>query len=157
MRPYQFAYHSSINSVLVRMKTHFEAELWELAVIRHQLATQLKSRKRSHRSHLELIRNLPTIENPRRKAYKSDLSDAEWVILKPLLPTPKGFGHPIEVDLREILNAIFYVQRTGCQWEMLSHDLPPYTTVYGYFQKWQPHCVFGSFFTTLCVINYDRM
>lgn len=61
---------------------------------------------------------LPTIENPRRKPYPSDLSDAEWVILKPLLPTPKGFGHPQEVDLREILNAIFYVQRTGYQWEM---------------------------------------
>jgi putative transposase len=72
---------------------------------------------------------LPEIENPRRKAYPSDLSDAEWLILKPLLPKPKGFGHPQEVDLREILNAIFYVQRTGCQWEMLPHDLPPYTTV----------------------------
>jgi putative transposase len=80
---------------------------------------------------------LPEIENPRRKAYPSDLSDAEWLILKPLLPKPKGFGHPQEVDLREILNAIFYVQRTGCQWEMLPHDLPPYTTVYGYFKKWQ--------------------
>ncbi|MBE9054058.1 IS5 family transposase [Nostocales cyanobacterium LEGE 11386] len=80
---------------------------------------------------------LPTIENPQRKPYPSDLSDAEWAILKPLLPTPKGFGHPVEVDFREILNAIFYVQRTGCQWEMLPHDLPPYTTVYGYFQKWQ--------------------
>lgn len=44
---------------------------------------------------------------------------------------------PVEVDFREVLNAIFYVQRTGCQWEMLPHDLPPYTTVYGYFQKWQ--------------------
>jgi len=61
----------------------------------------------------------------------------EWLILKLLLPAPKGFGHPVEVNLREILNAIFYVQRTGCQWEMLPHDLPPYTTVYGYFQKWQ--------------------
>jgi putative transposase len=80
---------------------------------------------------------LPAIENPHRKPYPSDLSDAEWLILKPLLPKPKGFGHPVEVDLREILNAIFYVQRTGCQWEMLPHDLPPYTTVYGYFQKWQ--------------------
>jgi putative transposase len=80
---------------------------------------------------------LPEIKNPHRQPYPSDLSDAEWLILKPLLPTPKGFGHPQEVDLREILNAIFYVQRTGCQWEMLPHDLPPYTTVYGYFQKWQ--------------------
>lgn len=41
---------------------------------------------------------------------------------------PKGFGCPIEVNLREVLNGIFYVQRTGCQWEMLPHDLPPYTT-----------------------------
>lgn len=80
---------------------------------------------------------LPTIENQDRQSYPSDLSDAEWAILKPLLPAPKGFGHPVEVDLREILNGIFYVQRTGCQWEMLPHDLPPYTTVYGYFQKWQ--------------------
>lgn len=82
--------------------------------------------------------SLPEIANPQRKPYASDLSDAEWEVLKPLLPPPKGFGHPVEVDFREILNAIFYVQRTGCQWEMLPHDLPPYTTVYGYFQKWQP-------------------
>jgi transposase len=80
---------------------------------------------------------LPTIANPQRKPYPSDLSDAQWEVLKPLLPAAKGFGHPIEVDLREILNGIFYVQRTGCQWEMMPHDLPPYTTVYGYFQKWQ--------------------
>ena len=80
---------------------------------------------------------LPTIANPQRQPYPSDLSDAEWEILKPLLPLPKGFGHPVEVDLREILNGIFYVQRTGCQWEMLPHDLPPYSTVYGYFEKWQ--------------------
>ncbi len=54
-----------------------------------------------------------------------------------MLPKAKGFGHPRDVDLREILNGIFYVQRTGCQWEMMPHDLPAYTTVYGYFQKWQ--------------------
>jgi putative transposase len=80
---------------------------------------------------------LPEIANFHRKPYPSDLSDAEWEILKSLLPSPKGFGHPVEVDFREVLNGIFYVQRTGCQWEMLPHDLPPYTTVYGYFQKWQ--------------------
>ncbi|NET46394.1 MAG: transposase, partial [Okeania sp. SIO2B3] len=52
--------------------------------------------------------------NPQRKPYPSALSDLEWEILKPLLPKPKGFGHPIEVDLREIINGVFYVQRTGC-------------------------------------------
>jgi putative transposase len=80
---------------------------------------------------------LPQVANPQRKLYPSDLSDAEWQIISPLLPLPKGFGHPRTVDLREILNGIFYVQRTGCQWEMLPHDLPPHGTVYKYFQKWQ--------------------
>lgn len=91
-----------------------------------------------HSSVIErLMSRLPEIANPYRKPYPSDLSDAQWEIIKLLLPAPKGFGHPVSVDFREILNAIFYVQRTGCQWEMLPHDLPPYTTVYGYFQKWQ--------------------
>lgn len=80
---------------------------------------------------------LPKIANAKRKAYPSDLSDAEWKIIQPLLPAAKGFGHPRTVDLREVLNAIFYVHRSGCQWEMLPHDLPPYTTVYKYFQKWE--------------------
>ena len=80
---------------------------------------------------------LPEIANPKRQAYPSDLSDAEWAVIRPLLPGPKGFGHPRTVDLREILNAIFYVQRSGCQWEMLPHDFPPHPTVYGYFNKWQ--------------------
>lgn len=80
---------------------------------------------------------LPEIANPARKPYPSDLSDAEWEVLKSLLPQPKGFGHPVEVDFREILNGIFYVHRTGCQWEMMPHDLPPSSTVYHYFRKWQ--------------------
>ncbi len=80
---------------------------------------------------------LPDVANPHRKLYPSDLSDAEWAILRPLLPTPKQIGHPVEVDFREILNGVFYVQRTGCQWEMLPHDLPPHSTVYLYFQKWR--------------------
>jgi putative transposase len=80
---------------------------------------------------------LPEIANPSRKPYPSDISDAEWEIFKPMLPLPKGFGHPVEVNFREILNGIFYVQRSGCQWEMMPHDLPPYSTVYSYFQKWQ--------------------
>lgn len=80
---------------------------------------------------------LPEITNPQRQPHVSDLSDAEWNVIKPLLPAPKGFGHPRTVDLREILNGIFYVRRTGCQWEMLPHDLPPYSTVYSYFRKWQ--------------------
>jgi putative transposase len=80
---------------------------------------------------------LPEIKNAKRQAYPSDLSDQEWEIIEELLPEPKGFGRPRTVDLREIVNAIFYVQRSGCQWEMLPHDFPHYGTVYKYFAKWQ--------------------
>jgi putative transposase len=65
------------------------------------------------------------------------MSDGEWEIIKSKLPAPKGFGRPRAVDIREIINAIFYVQSTGCQWEMLPHDFPPHQTVHKYFHKWQ--------------------
>lgn len=71
-----------------------------------------------------------------RKPYPTDLKDAEWAILAPLLPEAKSGGRPRRVDLREVLNAIFYRERTGCAWEMLPHDLPPPKTVYDYFNKW---------------------
>jgi putative transposase len=71
-----------------------------------------------------------------RKAYPTDLKDTEWEILKPLLPDAKPGGRPRSVDLRDILNAIFYRERTGCAWDMLPHDLPPAKTVYDYFNTW---------------------
>ena len=71
-----------------------------------------------------------------RKPYPTDLTDAEWEILKDLLPQAKPGGRPRRVDLREVLNAIFYRQRTGCAWEMLPHDLLPCKTVYDYFNRW---------------------
>lgn len=71
-----------------------------------------------------------------RKTYPTDLKDTEWEILKPLLPDAKAGGRPHRVDLREILNAIFYRERTGWAWQMLPHDLPPAKTVYDYFNRW---------------------
>ena len=71
-----------------------------------------------------------------RKSYPSDLKDGEWEILKPLVPEAKPGGRPRSVDLREVLNAIFYRERTGCAWDMLPHDLPAAKTVYDYFNKW---------------------
>lgn len=76
-----------------------------------------------------------------RKRYPSDLNDAEWQQIEPLLPREKPGGHPRTVELREILNGIFYVLRSGCQWDMLPHDLPASNTVYAYFRKWQRHGV----------------
>lgn len=72
----------------------------------------------------------------KRKPYPSDLSDPEWEHIHPLLPAPKVRGRKRRVDLREIVNAIFYVVRTGCQWDYLPHDFPPADTVYGYFRQW---------------------
>lgn len=72
-----------------------------------------------------------------RKAYKSDLTEQQWQLIQPLIPPAKPGGHPRSVDMREVVNGIFYVQRTGCPWDMLPHDLPPYSTVYFYFRRWQ--------------------
>jgi len=72
-----------------------------------------------------------------RKAYPSDLTDAEWFILEPLIPPAKPGGRPRKVDMREILNGIFSVLRTGCSWRQLPHDLPPWSTVYTYFRQWR--------------------
>ena len=72
-----------------------------------------------------------------RKAYQSDLSDAEWSFLQPHLPVPEAPGRPRLHTLREILDAIFYVVRGGCGWRLLPHDFPPWKTVYHYFRSWR--------------------
>jgi len=71
-----------------------------------------------------------------RKAYPSDLTDQQWVIIEPLIPVHR-VGRPRIHDMREILNAIFYITRAGCQWDMLPHDLPAKSTVYDYFAQWK--------------------
>jgi putative transposase len=72
-----------------------------------------------------------------RKAYPSDLTDEEWAVLEPLIPRPKTGGRPRTVDMREVINAILYVLRTGIQWDWLPHDFPPKGTVYHYFNTWR--------------------
>jgi putative transposase len=75
-----------------------------------------------------------------RRAYLTDLSDAEWECIKGLLPAPENKGRPRLHSLREILNAIFYVVRSGCAWRLLPHDFPPWKTVYHYFRIWRVDC-----------------
>jgi putative transposase len=72
-----------------------------------------------------------------RKPYPTDLSDDEWKYIKPHLPAPKGYGRPRIHDLREILNAVFYLLKSGCQWRLLPHDFPRWPTVYHYFRQWR--------------------
>jgi len=75
---------------------------------------------------------------PPRKSYPSDLTDEQWSLLESLLPPEvAGMGRPREVDFREVINAILYLNRSGCQWDMLPHDLPPKSTVYDYFAQWR--------------------
>ena len=75
-------------------------------------------------------------------SYHSDLSEAQWKLIAPLIPVPQSYGRPHEYGLREIVNAIFYVLRSGCSWRMLPHDFPPWGTVYHYFRRWSKNGVF---------------
>ena len=72
-----------------------------------------------------------------RKAYQSDLSDAEWSCLEPHLPAPEANGRPRLHSPRKILDAILYVLKSGCAWRLLPHDFPPWKTVYHYFRSWR--------------------
>src|SRR5438067_4544439 len=72
-----------------------------------------------------------------RKAYPSDLTDEQWAVLEPLIPPAKAGGAPRTVNLREVVNTLFYQNRAGCQWDMLPHDLVPKSTAYDYFLRWR--------------------
>ena len=67
----------------------------------------------------------------------SNLTDAAWKQIEPLVPGPKLFGRPPRYEKRAILDAVFYVVRSGCAWRMLPHDLPPWRIVYYYFMVWR--------------------
>lgn len=72
-----------------------------------------------------------------RTAYPTDLTDEEWAFLEPLIPPGKPGGRRCAVDMGEVINTIRYLNRAGCQWDMLPHDLLPKSTVYDYFAAWR--------------------
>jgi putative transposase len=86
-----------------------------------------------------------------RKPYKTDLTDAQWTIVKPLIPPAKPGGRPRATDMREVLNTLLYQARTGCQWELLPHDLLPKSTVWDYFQQWRDDGTWQRILDTLRV------
>jgi putative transposase len=91
--------------------------------------------------------SLPGIEQaqlPRlnRQKYSSDLTDAEWAKVEHLIPAPLPGGRPAKYERREILNAIFYLLRSGCSWRDLPHDFPPHKSVNGYYNSWRDAGVF---------------
>ena len=69
--------------------------------------------------------------------YASDLTDAEWALIEPFLPPAKRLGRPRTTDLRDVVNALLYMMRTGCQWRMLPREFPPRSTVQRYFYAWR--------------------
>src|SRR5712671_8223466 len=86
------------------------------------------------------------------KLYPTDLTDEEWALLEPLILAFEDRVRPgpeRAVDLREVLNSIRYLNRTGCQWRMLPHDLLPKSTVYDYFAKWRDHGVWPKIVAAL--------
>ena len=72
-----------------------------------------------------------------RTPYPSDLTDEQWSLIETRLPPSKPGGRRREVNLREVVNAIFYISRGGCAWRMLPHDFPPWSTVYHYYRPWR--------------------
>src|SRR6516164_4015497 len=72
-----------------------------------------------------------------RKPYPSDVTDEQWAMLEAMIPPARPGGRPRKVNIREVVNAIFYRNREGCTWRALPHDLPPWRTVYNYYQWWQ--------------------
>src|SRR5258705_3547444 len=69
--------------------------------------------------------------------YSSDLSDAEWAMIEPRLPQRNWLGRPSKTETRNVVNALLYMVRTGCQWRQLPREFPPYTTVQHYFYGWR--------------------
>ena len=89
------------------------------------------------------IRDIPDVDPENRPLYDrdklrypSDLTDAEWLHIGPLLPPAKRGGGKRTVDMREVVNGVMYVLSTGCQWRYIPKDLPPRSTVHDYFSRW---------------------
>ena len=76
--------------------------------------------------------------------YASDTTDEEWALIEPHIPPPASCGRTRETSMREVVNAIFYIAQTGCQWRLLPKNLPPYTTVQRYFYAWRDNSVWQT-------------
>ena len=75
--------------------------------------------------------------NRKTERYPSDLTEAEWAVVQPLLPGPNRLGRPRRVDLRRVWNAIQYIAASGCAWSLLPREFPPISTVRYYFYRWR--------------------
>ena len=84
-----------------------------------------------------------------RSSYDTDLTDLQWALLAPLIPAAKPGGRRRSTNIREVVNAIFYLLRAGCAWRLLPHDFPKWQTVYSYFRRWENDGTWEALNTTL--------
>uniref|UniRef100_UPI001FCC1E04 IS5 family transposase n=1 Tax=Methylobacterium sp. B34 TaxID=95563 RepID=UPI001FCC1E04 len=89
--------------------------------------------------------------------YDTDLTDAEWAVIEPLMPRPAPCGRPPLWTTREVLNAIFYVLRGGNSWRLIPKDLPPRSTTFGYFSRWRDTGLFGRINHHLVMADRERV
>ena len=89
--------------------------------------------------------------------YETDLTDAEWAVIGPLMPKPAPCGRPALWTMREVLNAIFYVLRGGIPWRLLPKDLPPRSTAFGYFSRWRDTGLFTRINHHLVLVDRERV
>ena len=91
------------------------------------------------------------------KRYPTDLTDEEWAKIEPFVPKPAKTGRRREVDLREVLNAIRYLARTGCGWRMLPKDFPPWQTVYWWFRRFVRRLLFRTIHDVALMLDRERV
>src|SRR5215212_10832953 len=89
--------------------------------------------------------------------YETDVTDAEWALIEPLLPPPPKCGRPRFWPMREIMNAIFYVLRGGIAWRLLPRDLPPKSTVYRWFSLWRDTGLFETMNHLFVMADRERV
>ena len=88
--------------------------------------------------------------------YASDLTDTEWSLIEPFMPVPNSIGRPRKTSIREIVNALFYIASTGCQWRQLPKGFPPYSTVQGYFYPWSRDGTWATINNALVVMAREN-
>lgn len=98
----------------------------------------------------------PAAYNRANLQYETDLTDAEGVVIAPLMPEPASRGRPPLWTMREVLNAIFYVLRGGIAWRLIPKDLPSRSTTFGYFARWRDEGLFGQINHSLVMANRER-
>jgi transposase len=91
-----------------------------------------------------------------RRGYATDLSDAQWELIAPLIPGAMPGGRPRNATTRELMNAILYFLRAGMAWRLLPHDLPPWQTVYYYLRRWQREGVWSRVHHALVMADRER-